>query len=112
MISEIIIGKKYKVVNARHTRIPLYIHNDYVFYEHDYNVCPHCDCCRIEIFKTDVEEIPETPEEWFEVIHKLKGGNTRPCLASSLFRSKEDFLNAHVAKESDYEFIKLRKVEL
>jgi len=112
MINEIIIGKKYKVKNGIHTRTPLLVHNTYVFYEHDYSRVSECSYCCIEDFKRDVEEIPETPEEWFQVIHKLKGGNTRPCLASSLFRSKEDFLNAHVAKESDYEFIKLRKVEL
>ena len=112
MISEIIIGKKYKVVSGTYTRKPLFIYDNWVFYEHDYKGRTACTACSIVEFRIDNEEIPETPEEWFQVIHKLKGGNTRPCLASSLFRSKEDFLNAHVAKESDYEFIKLRKVEL
>lgn len=112
MIKEIVLNKKYKVVNARYTRTPLFIHNDYVFYEHDYNVLPHCDCCRVEIFKTDVEEIPESPEEWFEVIYKIKGEKTRPSSSSPLFKSKEDFLNFCDRKESEFEFIKLRKVEL
>ena len=112
MINEIIIGKKYKVKNSNYTRTPLFIHNEYVFYEHDYSGFLECAHCCIEYFERDVEEIPEAPEEWFQVIHKLKGGNTRSCLASPLFRSKEDFLNSRVAKESDYEFIKLRKVEL
>jgi hypothetical protein len=63
MITEIVLNKKYKVTGVKHTRIPLFVHNEYVFYEHDYNVLPHCDFCRVEIFKTDVEEIPEAPEE-------------------------------------------------
>ena len=112
MITEIVLNKKYKVTGAKHTRIPLFVHNEYVFYEHDYNVLPHCDFCRVEIFKTDVEEIPESPEEWFSVIHKLKGGNTRPSTSDFLYRSKADFLNYCGRKEAEFEFIKLKKVEL
>jgi len=56
--------------------------------------------------------IYQEPEEWFEVTYRLKGENTRPYSSNFLCRSKEDFLNHHVAKESDYEFIKLRKVDL
>ena len=113
MINEIIIGKSYRVKGMEdYTRAPLFVHQPYVFYEYTVVQDTGCGFCTIDAFKTDSEEIPEAPEEWFQVIHKLKGGNTRPCLASSLFRSKEDFLNAHVAKESDYEFIKLKKVEL
>ena len=112
MISEIVLNKKYKVLGKEYKRTPLAIHNGWVFYEHNCYALPHCDCCRVEIFKTDVEEIPEAPEEWFEVIYKIKGEKTRPSSSSPLFKSKEDFLNFCDRKEEEFEFIKLRKVEL
>lgn len=113
MISEIIIGKKYKVLGQEYTRTPLCIHNGWVFYEHNcYKDDLSCSISGVEKFKYDSEEIPEAPEEWFEVTYRLKGGNTRPSLTSSLFRSKADFLNYHEKKEAEFEFIKLRKVEL
>lgn len=112
MISEIIIGKKYKVLGQKYTRTPFCIHNGWVFYEHNCYDDLSCSSIGVEEFKYDSEEIQEAPEEWFEVIYRLKGGNTRPSLASSFFRSKADFLNYHDAKESEYEFIKLKKVDL
>lgn len=112
MITEIIIGKKYKGLWDEYIRTPLCVHPPYVFYEHNWKGFNDCTFCRIDEFKKFVEEIPEAPEEWFSVIYKTKGENTRPYLSNFLYRSKEDFLNHHVAKESDYEFIKLKKVEL
>ena len=112
MITEIIIGKKYKVVGKECTVTPLAIHNGWVFYEHNCYDDLYCSSSGVEEFKYDSEEIPETPEEWFGVIYKLKDRNSRPNISDNLFRSKEDFLNYCEGKEAEFEFIKLKKVEL
>ena len=112
MIDKIILGKKYKVVDDKYTRTPLFVHNAFVFYEHDLTKDSACSSCPINEFKKSVEEIPEAPVEWFEVVYKIKGEKTRPSSSSPLFKSKEDFLNFCERNEEDFEFIKLRKVEL
>ena len=112
MINEIILGKKYKVANAKYTRTPLFVHNNHVFYEYEWTGGIHYHCCLIDEFKKSVEEIPEAPEEWFEVFFRVKGGNPHPTLASQLYSSKEDFLSAYEKIEEDFDLIKLRKVEL
>lgn len=112
MIKEIVLNKKYKVLGQEYTRTPLCIHNGLVFYEH--NCCNDLSCSisGVEDFKRGNEEIPEATEEWFEVIHKVKGVNTRPVVNGHLFRSKADFLNYREENEAEFEFVKLRKVEL
>lgn len=112
MISEIIIGKKYKGISDEYTRTPLCVHPPYVFYEHNWKGFNDCTLCRIDEFKKFVEEIPKAQEEWFGVIYKLKGGNTRPSTSDTLYRSKADFLNYCERKEAEFEFVKLTKVEL
>jgi hypothetical protein len=112
MITEIVLNKKYKVLGQEYTRTPLCIHNGWVFYEHNCYDDLSCSSSGVEEFKYDSEEIPESPEDWFSVISKLKGGNTRPSTSDFLYRSKADFLNYCGRKEAEFEFIKLRKVEL
>lgn len=112
MIKEIVLNKKYKGLWDEYIRTPLCIHPPYVFYEHDWKGVKDCTFCHIDAFKRFAEEIPEEPEEWFGVIYKLKNRNSRPNISGNLYRSKEDFLNYCESKESDYEILKLKKVEL
>ena len=112
MITEIVLNKKYKVVSGAYTRKPLFIYDKWVFYEFNFGDSTGCSSCSVEDFKRDNEEIPEAPEEWFAVIYKLKGRNSRPNISDNLYRSKADFLNYCERKESDYEILKLKKVEL
>ena len=112
MITEIVLNKKYKVLGQEYTRTPLCIHNGWVFYEHNCYDDLSCSSSGVEEFKYDSEEIPEAPEEWFEVTYRLKGGKHHPTLESHLYSSKADFLNCYKKEETAFEFIKLRKVEL
>ena len=112
MITEIVLNKKYKGVSDEYTRTPLCVHPPYVFYEHNWKGFNDCTFCRIDEFKKFTEEIPEAPEEWFEVFYRLKNGKHHPTLASHLYSSKADFLNCYKKEETAFEFIKLRKVEL
>lgn len=115
MISEIEIGKSYRIKGMKdYTRTPLFVHQPYVFYEYTVVQDTGCGFCTIDDFKTYSEEIPEAPEEWFEVFYRLKNGfgNPHPTLASHLYSSKADFLNCYKREETAFEFIKLRKVEL
>lgn len=57
-----------------------------------------------------LEPLPKQ-EEWFEVIYYDKASNN-PAISDSLWRSKEELLHAFAAQESDYHWIKLRKVEI
>ena len=65
MINEIVLNKKYKVVDDEYTRTPLFLYPPYVFYEYNHKGLNHNDCtfCRIDLFKRSVEEIPEPPVE-------------------------------------------------
>lgn len=112
MITEIVLNKKYKGVSDEYTRTPLCVHPPYVFYEHNWKGFNDCTFCRIDEFKKFTEEIPEAPEEWFEVIFQVELGNSKPHKCSVLYKSKSDFLNSTSTKENDYKFIKLRKVDL
>lgn len=48
-------------------------------------------------------------EEWFEVTEKQNGSPYRHC---RLYKGKEHFFHYTQTKESDYEWIKLVKVEI
>lgn len=50
-------------------------------------------------------------KEWFQVAFYLKG-DIRPRVQDFLYQSKEEFLSVQIKKESDYEWIKLVKVEI
>lgn len=110
MSNEICVGKKYKVKNARYTRTPLFINNEYVFYEHDYNGFPSCAHCRIVDFESDVEQIPEEKVKWFKVIYKRKDA-LRPSYCMMMFKSEYDFFDGKGFTKDDLDFFHMEEIE-
>ncbi len=109
MITEIVIGRTYFHNVSGDKRRVLFFDDKYVFYilnEKIYNFTPS------STFIDTHSEIPEAPEEWFEVFYRLKNGKLHPTLASHLYRSKEDFLSCYKKEEESFDLIKLRKVDL